>query len=118
MSASPGALQAPSDHARAPAQPPKIAVGIALKREKRKKHISDKLVALAAEAGVELRFVEKDVPLEQQGPFVAIFQKVRKPGERAATATACLPAVGEGAAIASGAWGSTPSLYLQLPRIT
>jgi len=58
-------------------------VGVALKREKRKKHISDKLIRQAAEAGVTLRFVDKDVPLEQQGPFVAILQKVRKPGEPA-----------------------------------
>lgn len=67
-------------------QAPAAIVGIALKREKRRKHISDRLVALAAEAGVELRFVDKEVPLEQQGPFHAILQKVRKPGEAAAAA--------------------------------
>ena len=69
------------DATQPPCRPP-VIVGIALKREKRRKHISDRLVAEAAEAGVELRFVEKDVPLEQQGPFHAILQKVRKPGER------------------------------------
>ena len=60
---------------------PAAVVGLALKKEKRKKHISDRLVALAAEAGIELRFVDKEAPLEAQGPFAAILQKVRKPGE-------------------------------------
>ena len=55
-------------------------VGIALKKEKRKKHIGDRLVAQAAEAGIELRFIDKERPLEEQGPFHVILQKVRKPG--------------------------------------
>ncbi len=55
----------------------------------RKKHISDKLVAAAAEAGISLRFIDKEQPLEAQGPFDAILQKVRKPGEPAVAAGGC-----------------------------
>jgi hypothetical protein len=55
-------------------------VGLALKKDKRKKHISDKLVRMAAEEGITLRFIDKEQPLEEQGPFAAILQKVRKPG--------------------------------------
>ncbi|KAL4856048.1 60S ribosomal protein L35a-3 [Chlorella vulgaris] len=62
-----------------PDAPAMRVVGLALKREKRKKHISDKLLSAAAEAGIELRFIDKEVPLEGQGPFAAILQKVRKP---------------------------------------
>lgn len=58
-------------------QPSRLAAQTA----RRKKHISDKLVAAAAEAGIALRFIDKEQPLEAQGPFVAILQKVRKPGE-------------------------------------
>lgn len=64
-----------------PDAPATRVVGLALKRDKRKKHISDKLLSAAAEAGIELRFIDKEVPLEGQGPFAAILQKVRKPGE-------------------------------------
>lgn len=83
------------------AQP--IVVGIALKKEKRKKHISDKLVTKAAEAGITIRFVDKERELEAQGPFVAILQKVRKPGEyrcacrtRGARCRGCQLAAGTG----------------------
>ncbi len=55
-------------------------VGVALKRAKRHKHFNQKLLEMAAQNGIELRFVDKDVPLEEQGPFAAILQKVRKPG--------------------------------------
>lgn len=58
-----------------------VVVGLALKREKRKKHISDKLVQEAANAGITLKFIDKELPLEEQGPFTAILQKVRKPGK-------------------------------------
>ena len=61
-----------------------VVVGLALKKEKRKKHISDKLVQQAAGAGITMSFIDKEVPLEQQGPFTAILQKVRKPGEAGA----------------------------------
>ncbi|KAL4446825.1 hypothetical protein ABPG77_008069 [Micractinium sp. CCAP 211/92] len=54
-------------------------VGVALKRAKRHKHFNQKLLEMAAQNGIELRFVDKDVPLEEQGPFAAILQKVRKP---------------------------------------
>lgn len=74
-----GAAPPPPPGAQRPR--PAAVVGLALKKEKRKKHISDRLVALAAEAGIELRFVDKEAPLEAQGPFAAILQKVRKPGE-------------------------------------
>ena len=80
-----GAMQGEGGHpargAGGDPQVPSVVVGLALKKEKRKKHISDKLVALAAEAGIALKFIDKELPLEQQGPFVAILQKVRKPGE-------------------------------------
>lgn len=55
-------------------------VGVALKRAKRYKHFNQELLEKAAQNGIELRFVDKDVPLEEQGPFAAILQKVRKPG--------------------------------------
>lgn len=74
----PGSLHSGSPPA--PAAAPPCVVGLALKKDKRKKHISDKLVRMAAEEGIRLRFIDKELPLEEQGPFTAILQKVRKPG--------------------------------------
>lgn len=73
----------------APASSTPASLSPTLPPAARKKHISDKLVAAAAEAGIRLRFIDKEQPLEAQGPFAAILQKVRKPGEPAGAAGGC-----------------------------
>ena len=101
-----GLLAQPTD----PPAPQMAVVGIALKKDKRRKHISDRLVKQAAEAGVELRFVDKEVPLDRQGPFVAILQKVRKPGERGKGRLAA-------AAVAAGGTRARGQGKLSLPSL-
>lgn len=55
-------------------------VGVALKKEKARKHIRDELVACALANGIRLVLIDEFVPLEEQGPFDAILQKIRRPG--------------------------------------
>jgi Inositol 1,3,4-trisphosphate 5/6-kinase pre-ATP-grasp domain len=57
-----------------------FVVGMALKAEKAKKHVSQKLIDYAAEHGIELKVIDEHVPLEDQGHFDVICQKIRRRG--------------------------------------
>ena len=59
-----------------------FVVGMALDRNKARKHVSDKLVHQAAQAGVTLVALNMDLPIADQGKLDVILQKVRKRGER------------------------------------
>ena len=57
-----------------------------------KKHISPRLVKLAAESGIGVKIIDIDKPFEEQEPFDVLLHKVRSPGEcrRLKTALLCL----------------------------
>jgi len=55
-------------------------VGMALKAEKAKKHVSRKLIDYAAKHGIHLKVIDEFVPLEDQGHLDAICQKIRRRG--------------------------------------
>ena len=55
-------------------------VGMALKKDKAKKHISQKLIDRAAEHGIMLKVIDENVALEDQGHFDVILQKIRRRG--------------------------------------
>ena len=59
---------------------PLRVVGYAVKREKAEKHVSADLIERASEAGIEIRVVDPELPLEQQGPFDVLLQKIRLDG--------------------------------------
>lgn len=59
---------------------PLRVVGYAVKREKAEKHVSAELIERASEAGIEIRVVDPEQPLEQQGPFDVLLQKIRLDG--------------------------------------
>ena len=63
------------DHHRQP-----FIVGFALKAEKASKHVSQHLIDHAAEHGIQIKIICIDRPLEDQGPFNAILQKIRRRG--------------------------------------
>jgi len=46
-----------------------------------KKHIQPKLIAMAAEAGIELKLIDPDQDLEAQEPFSVLLHKIRDAGE-------------------------------------
>lgn len=71
--------------------PAPCVIGIALKVEKFAKHISSRLIELAAQQGIALKQLDVERPLEEQGPFHAILQKIRTPGVRAAAGTCVAP---------------------------
>ena len=54
-------------------------VGFALKKEKAQKHIRKELVECAKSRGIEIVLIDECLPLEDQGPFDAILQKIRRP---------------------------------------
>ena len=56
-------------------------VGVALKKEKAEKHIKPKLIALAADAGIELKLIDPDQSLQSQEPFSVLLHKIRDVGE-------------------------------------
>lgn len=45
-----------------------------------KKHISPKLIERAAEAGIELKILNPEQPLEDQEPFNVVLHKIRNAG--------------------------------------
>ena len=55
-------------------------VGMALRAEKAKKHISQKLIEYAAEHGIHLKVIDENIAIEDQGHFDAICQKIRRRG--------------------------------------
>ncbi len=55
-------------------------VGMALNAEKAEKHISPKLIDYAEKHGILLRIIDENLPLESQGTFHAICQKIRRRG--------------------------------------
>ena len=55
-------------------------IGLALKEEKHRRHISQALLDKARAAGFQLKVLDPRVPLEQQGPLDAVLQKLRQPG--------------------------------------
>jgi hypothetical protein len=55
-------------------------VGVALKKEKARKHIRDELLSCAERNGIKIVVIDEFRPLEEQGPFDAILQKIRRPG--------------------------------------
>lgn len=57
-----------------------FVVGMALKAEKAKKHISQKLIDYAAGHGIHLKVIDENVALEDQGHLDAICQKIRRRG--------------------------------------
>ena len=61
--------------------PARRVVGLALKADKARKHLTQELVDRAAAAGLELRLVDCARPLEEQGPFDVLLQKLRDSGE-------------------------------------
>jgi len=58
---------------------PTFRVGFALKKEKAQKHIRKELVECAKSRGIEIVLIDEYVPLEDQGHFDAILQKIRRP---------------------------------------
>lgn len=54
-------------------------VGFALKKEKAGKHIRDELIECAKSRGIEIIVIDETLPLEEQGPFDVILQKIRRP---------------------------------------
>lgn len=58
---------------------PMFRVGFALKKEKAQKHIRRELVECAKTRGIDIVLIDECVPLEDQGPFDAILQKIRRP---------------------------------------
>lgn len=58
---------------------PMFRVGFALKKEKAQKHIRRELVECAKSRGIEIVLIDECTPLEQQGHFDAILQKIRHP---------------------------------------
>ena len=62
-------------------RPARRVIGLALKAEKAQKHVSQALVDRAAAAGLELRLVDSARPLEEQGPFDVLLQKIGGSGE-------------------------------------
>ena len=58
-----------------------LRVGMALKKEKSKKHITETLVKKAAESNIELVPIDEEKSLEKQGPFDIILQKIRRQGK-------------------------------------
>lgn len=55
-------------------------IGLALKKDKCDKHISQDLIEKARASGFELKVLDPDLPLEEQGRLDAILQKLRNPG--------------------------------------
>ncbi|KAK9868299.1 hypothetical protein WJX84_009842 [Apatococcus fuscideae] len=56
----------------------KLTVGIALLPSKAKKHLKGSLLARAANAGIQIKVVDPDQPLEEQGPFDVVLHKVNR----------------------------------------
>lgn len=57
-----------------------FVVGMALKKEKAKKHLSQKLIDRATQHGILLKVIDEYVPLAEQGHFDVILQKIRRRG--------------------------------------
>ena len=57
-----------------------FVVGMALKADKAKKHVSQKLIEYAAEHGIHLKIIDEYVALSDQGSFDVICQKIRRRG--------------------------------------
>jgi hypothetical protein len=57
-----------------------FVVGMALKADKAKKHVSQKLIDYAAEHGIHLKIIDENVSLSDQGSFDVICQKIRRRG--------------------------------------
>ncbi|KAK9841570.1 hypothetical protein WJX74_008089 [Apatococcus lobatus] len=55
-----------------------LTVGIALLPSKAKKHLKGSLLARAANAGINIKVVDPDQPLEEQGPFDVVLHKVNR----------------------------------------
>lgn len=56
-------------------------MGVALKKEKAEKHITPKLIATAAKAGIVLKLIDPDQSLESQEPFSVLLHKIRDVGK-------------------------------------
>jgi hypothetical protein len=56
-----------------------IRVGFALRKEKARKHVRAELVEEARARGIHIVVIDEALPLEQQGPFDVILQKIRRP---------------------------------------
>lgn len=63
----------------APPQRRLLRVGFALKKDKARKHIRSELIECAKNRGIEIVVIDEFSPLEDQGPFDAILQKIRRP---------------------------------------
>ncbi len=57
-----------------------FVVGMALKAEKAKKHISKKLTDYAEKHGIQLKLIDAKLPLDSQGHLDAICHKIRRRG--------------------------------------
>lgn len=57
----------------------RFRVGFALKKEKARKHIRKELVECAKSRGIEIVVIDEWIPLEDQGHFDVILQKIRRP---------------------------------------
>ncbi len=55
-------------------------VGIAIKHDKARKHINEKLIDRASGVDIAIRIIDDRRPLEKQGPFDVILQKIRRKG--------------------------------------
>ena len=57
-----------------------FVVGMALKKEKAKKHLSQKLIERATQHGIIIKVIDEFIPLAEQGHFDVILQKIRRKG--------------------------------------
>lgn len=71
----------------------RFVVGMALKKDKASKHISQKLIQVAARRGIDIRAIDEACPLETQGPFDVILQKIRRRGTHQCCGTRPRPAI-------------------------
>lgn len=55
-----------------------IRAGFALRKEKARKHVRAELVEEARSRGIEIVVIDENRPLEEQGPFDVILQKIRR----------------------------------------
>jgi hypothetical protein len=55
-----------------------IRVGFALRKEKARKHVRAELIEEARKRGIEIIVIDEYLPLEAQGPFDVILQKIRR----------------------------------------
>ena len=88
---------------------PVFVVGFALRSAKARKHVNDRLIQQALEAGIRVVVLDELTPLEDQGPLDVVLQKIRHPGKYSTAAVGGL--LLRHAAVAAAWWNtSTPDV--------